>query len=179
MLLCYIILACRVCYHSFLCIGLVVPLVLNIVYGSYSLLWPIIIADMNTYIYIYAYIYIYIFGIFIYTSCFPMTPVCFSTTTSLPWKQTAIFTKNNGSAALKKCRRLLPTYDFGSVPWRKKQWDPWASSRYISGLYLGLSPLPVIVEVKVYRDSLLKMEQSWWSHCGHCYWEGGQPKLYL
>ena len=29
--------------------SLVVPLVLNIVYGSYSLLWPINIADMNIY----------------------------------------------------------------------------------------------------------------------------------
>ena len=32
----------------------------------------------------------------------------------------------------------------------------WANLWY-SALYLGLSPLPVIVEMKVYRDSLLKM----------------------
>ena len=29
--------------------------------------------------------------------------------------------------------------------------------KLLHSLYLGLSPLPVIVEMKVYRDSLLKM----------------------
>lgn len=47
MLYCY---ACCCCYHYYLCMSLVVPLVLNIVYGSYSLSWPINIADMNIYI---------------------------------------------------------------------------------------------------------------------------------
>lgn len=50
MLYCY---ACCCCYHYYLCMSLVVPLVLNIVYGSYSLSWPINIADMNIYIYIH------------------------------------------------------------------------------------------------------------------------------
>ncbi len=36
------------------------------------------------------------------------------------------------------------------------------SFRWCTWFYLGLSPLPVIVEMKVYRDSLLKMWWSWW-----------------
>ena len=35
----------------------------------------------------------------------------------------------------------------------KKNDTPWKVQ-----VYVGLSPLPVIVEMKVYRDSLLKME---------------------
>ena len=45
----------------------------------------------------------------------------------------------------------------------------------VNGVFLGLSPLPVIVKMKVYRDSLLKMK------CqpgGDSYWQGGQPKVF-
>ena len=35
--------------------------------------------------------------------------------------------------------------------------QPKATYIYIIYIYIGLSPLPVIVEMKVYRDSLLKM----------------------
>lgn len=56
MLYCY---ACCCCCHYHLCMSLIVPLVLNIVYGSYSLLWPIMKADMKKYANIYI-IYIYI-----------------------------------------------------------------------------------------------------------------------
>ena len=48
-------------------------------------------------------------------------------------------------------------------------------SRYSSvEVSLGLSPLPVIVEMKVYRDSLLKMVHN---PGGDSYWEGGKPKV--
>lgn len=91
MLYCY---ACCCCYHYYLCMSLVVPLVLNIVYGSYSLSWPINIADMNIYIYIY-----------IMLPQWP--PVCHEFATKT---QPCFFKRIR-----RLCRRLLPTYDFGSV----------------------------------------------------------------
>ena len=92
MLYCY---ACCCCYHYYLCMSLVVPLVLNIVYGSCSLLWPIIIADMN------------ICNICIYIMLPQWPPVCHE----FAMKTQPCFFKRIS----RLCRRLLPTYDFGSV----------------------------------------------------------------
>ena len=63
----------------------------------------------------------------------------------------------------------LPLAQFNAWSWL---WgNAAASTKHINALsllsliclYLGLSPFPVIVEMKVYRDCLLNMKQSWWS----------------